>query len=148
MTSFPHTDGWENVNKKSSARSRQSEEEPGQEGDEEGQGEGGGGGRVAEITFTEAHVDLQHRHHPLLNPTTTHLLVLSLHEGAPLLVVAGRSLHALSLRGDAVVVVAEVLVEALHDLARVTVMSHETRAALSHNHSKNWKSSMRLRSLL
>ena len=41
-----------------------------------------------------------------------------LDEGAALLVVARRPLHALSLRGDAVVVVSEVLVQPLHYLTR------------------------------
>ena len=66
------------------------------------------GSTVAEVSLTEAHVDL---------------LVPVLDVGAPLLAVTGCPGHALSLRGDAVVVVAEVLVEALHDLPRVTVMS-------------------------
>ena len=70
-----------------------------QEGQEEEQ-EGGGGqaGGVAEVPLAEAH---------------EHPLVVLLDVGAPLLVVAGRPLQALALRGDPEVVIPEVLVPAL-----------------------------------
>lgn len=73
-----------------------------QEGEQEEQ-EGGGGqtGGVAQVALAEAH---------------EHSLVVLLDIGAPLLVVAGRPLQALPLRGDPEVIVAEVLVPALEDL--------------------------------
>ena len=60
-----------------------------------------------------------------------HLFVSKLHGGAPLLVVAGRPLHALPLRGDAVVVVPEVLVQTLHDLQQGVSDCQDVRLGLN-----------------
>ena len=96
---------------------------------EEAEAEGEGGDGVTEVALAETHVHLlgneelvrEIRGSFRLNGNVRqvrHLLVSELDEGAALLVVARRPLHALSLRGDAVVVVSEVLVQALHYLMR------------------------------
>ena len=96
---------------------------------EEAEAEGDGGGGVTEVALAETHVHLQGNEELVreirvsfrLNGNVRqvrHLLVSELDEGAALLVVARRPLHALSLRGDAVVVVSEVLVQPLHYLMR------------------------------
>ena len=88
---------------------------------------------IAEISLTEAHVDLQDRiitntqslsfSQPVDESHMSHsiladLLVVVLHEGAALLVVTGSPLHALSLGGDTVVIVSKVLVQTLNFLRR------------------------------